>query len=202
MSDAARCRVRIDRPGDVHAAGRHRQRAEFRGVGAEFVQRHRDGDHGARCHPDIGSGNREFRRIGIVEGFGGAADDLGKIGAGPSRLQQEVVSPPERQQPAFDRVLCVFGARRTLRRLCEAMALTVASVFLMRWCSSSRISFCSLSDASRSLGVDAGLREQRLGVDFRLRQQQPKADILRRQKLLRARCASEAIGAGLDDDRS
>ena len=46
---------------------------------------------------------------------------------------------------------CACSAPCKLRRLWEAMAPTVASVFLMRWCSSSRISFCSLSDASRSL---------------------------------------------------
>src|ERR1700730_4896369 len=46
---------------------------------------------------------------------------------------------------------CACSVLEALRRLCEAMALTVARVFLIRWCSSSRISFCSLSDASRSL---------------------------------------------------
>ena len=31
-------RLRIKRPGDVDAAGRHRQCAELRGIGAEFVE--------------------------------------------------------------------------------------------------------------------------------------------------------------------
>jgi len=36
--------------------------------------------------PDIGSRDRESRRIGIVEGFDGAADDRAKIRAGPACL--------------------------------------------------------------------------------------------------------------------
>jgi hypothetical protein len=46
---------------------------------------------------------------------------------------------------------CASAAPGSPRRLCETMAPTVARVFLIRWCSSSSISFCSLSDASRSL---------------------------------------------------
>ena len=64
-----------------------------------------------------------------------------------------------------------------LRRLCEAMALTVASVFLMRWCNSSRISFCSLVGGLALLGIDPGLRKQGLGIDTRLLEQHAKADI-------------------------
>src|ERR1700730_7901956 len=84
-------------PGDVDASLWHRQGAELRGVRADLVERHRDGNDGARRHLNIGSRNREFRFIRIVEGFGGAADDLAKIGAAPSCLQKEIVSFPERQ---------------------------------------------------------------------------------------------------------
>jgi len=85
---------------DVDAPLGDRQGAKLRGVRAKLVERHRDGDDGTGPHPDIGTRNREFRLIRIVEGFGGAADDRAKIRAGPSCLQKEIVGPPERQQPA------------------------------------------------------------------------------------------------------
>ena len=76
-----------------------------------------------------------------------------------------------------------------VRRLCEAIALTVASVFLMRWCSSSRISFLQLVGGLALLGIDSGLRQQRLGVDAGLLQQHAQADIFGLQKFLRDRRA-------------
>jgi hypothetical protein len=60
------------------------------------------------------------------------------------------VRTPERDQPAFNCLLPVLNACRRSQAL-DAMALTVASVFFMRWCNSSRMSFCSLSADSRSL---------------------------------------------------
>jgi hypothetical protein len=57
--------------------------------------------------------------------------------------------PRANSRPSMAR--CVCSAPGKLRRLWETMAPMVASVFLMRWCSSSRISFCGLSDASLSL---------------------------------------------------
>ena len=64
------------------------------------------------------------------------------------------------------------------------MALTVASVFLIRWCSSSRISFCNLSAVFTFLGVDARLSKQNLGINACLLEQQAKAVVFRRQELL------------------
>ena len=78
------------------------------------------------------------------------------------------------------------------------MALTVASVFLMRWWSSSRISFCSFSAASRS-GVDAGLGEQFLRVDLGLGEQQPKTDVFRREEVLgRGRRCAGVVAVGME----
>ena len=37
----------VQRPSDLNVASRYRQSAELRGVGAELVERHRDGNHGA-----------------------------------------------------------------------------------------------------------------------------------------------------------
>src|ERR1700679_2098666 len=60
----------INGPGDLDAAGGHRQGAELRGVGAKLVKRHRDGNPGSRRHPDIGPRNGEFRYVRIVESLG------------------------------------------------------------------------------------------------------------------------------------
>ncbi len=57
---------------------------------------------------------------------------------------------------------CAWSTPCTLRRLCETMAETVASVFLTRWCSSSSINFCSLSDVSRSLASMPALASRSL----------------------------------------
>ena len=103
-------RLLIQCPFDVDAPLRDRQGAKLRGVGAKLVERHRDGDDGARRHPDIGSRNREFRLVGIIEGFGSAADDRGKVRAAPSCLQKQVVRASEREQPALDRLLRVLGS--------------------------------------------------------------------------------------------
>ena len=102
-------RLLIQCPFDVDAALRDRQGAKLRGVGAKLVERHRDGDDGTRCHPDIGARNREFRLIGIIEGFGGAADDRAQICAAPSCLQEQIVRSPKREQAALDGVLRVPG---------------------------------------------------------------------------------------------
>ena len=135
-----------------------------------------------------GPANREFRRIRIVEGFGGAAHDLFEIGAAPSRLQQQIVRPPQRQQPAFDGVLRVLGAGHVAQALRgngadrrQRVLDAVVQFF--------QDQLLQLVGRRALAGVDAGLIEQFLGVDFRLRQQQPKADILRREKVLRRRCA-------------
>jgi hypothetical protein len=74
------------------------------------------------------------------------------------------MSPPERQQAAFDGVLRC-RASGTLRRLCEAMALTVASVFLMRWWSLFQDQLLQLVGRLALFGVDAGLGEQRPPAD-------------------------------------
>ena len=60
----------------------------------------------------------------------------------------------------------------------------------MRWCSSSRISFCSLSDASRSLASMPALASRAAGIDLGLRKEKPQADILCRQKVLMWFCAA------------
>jgi hypothetical protein len=111
---------------------RHRQRAELGGVGAELIESHRDRDHGARRHPDVRPFDGKPRRVLIIEGFGGAADDFAEVGAGPAGLQQQVMSPPERQQAAFDSVLRVRRLGYVAKALRGDGALTVASVFLMR----------------------------------------------------------------------
>jgi hypothetical protein len=180
-------RFGIYRPGDVDAAGRYRQGAELGGVGAKFVERHRNGYHGSRCHPNVRSFNSKLGRVRIVEGFGGAADDLTKIGAGPAGLQQEVVSPPERQQPPLDRVLRVLDAR------CVAQALrgdradgrqrvldAVVELF--------EDQLLQLVGRLALLGFDAGLGKQSLRVDFGLREKEPKTYILSRQEVLGRRC--------------
>ena len=129
-----------------------------------------------------------FAASGIVEGFGGAAHDLFEIGAGPSRLQQQVVRPSQRQQPAFDGELRVLGAGHVAQALRgngadrrQRVLDAVVQFF--------QDQFLQLVGRRALAGVDAGLIEQFLGIDFRLRQQQPKADILRREKVLRRRCA-------------
>jgi hypothetical protein len=75
---------RVERPGNVDALRGHRQRAEFRRVGAEFIECHRNRDHGAGCHSDFGSIYRKLRRVRIVEGFSRAADNLSEVGTGPN----------------------------------------------------------------------------------------------------------------------
>ena len=134
-----------------------------------------------------------FGASGIVEGFGGAADDLAEIGAGPSCLQQEIVRPAERQQPAFDSVLRMFSSRRVAQALGgdgahgrERILDAVVQLF--------EDQLLQLVGRLALLGVDAGLGEQTPGIDLGLRKQQPQADIFRRQKVLVRFCAaSEAL---------
>ena len=71
--------------------------AKLRSIRAKLVERHRDGDDGTRCDLDVGSRDREFQFLGIVEGLDGAADDRTKIGAGPICLQKEIVGSAECQ---------------------------------------------------------------------------------------------------------
>ena len=96
------------------------------------------------------------------------------------------MSPPQRQQPPFDRVLRVLGARHVAQALGgngadrrQGVLDAVVQLF--------QDQLLQLVRRLALAGVDAGLIEELLGVDFRLGQEQPKADILRRQKLLRGR---------------
>ena len=43
--------------------------------------------------------------------LGGAADRLRETGIGPTRLHQQVMRTPERDQAAFNRLLAMFDAR-------------------------------------------------------------------------------------------
>jgi hypothetical protein len=55
---------------------------------------------------------------------------------------------------------CACWALGMLRRLCEAMALTVGSVFLMRWWSLFQDQLLQLVGRLALFGVDAGLGQQ------------------------------------------
>src|ERR1700736_144654 len=107
----------VDGPGDLDASGGPRQRAEFRGIGAEFVECHRQRNHRAGHNFEIGTLNRKLPLALTVIGLGRTMDDVFKVGARPSRLQQEIVRAAQCQKPALDGALAVFDAA------CGAQAL-------------------------------------------------------------------------------
>src|SRR5216683_3936840 len=88
----------VDGPGDLDTSRGPRQRAEFRGIGAEFVERHRQCNHRAGHNFEIGALNRKLPLALTVIGLGRIQDDVPKVGARPSRLQQEIVHAAERQK--------------------------------------------------------------------------------------------------------
>src|ERR1700687_3194135 len=76
----------IDGPDDLDASRGHRQCAKFRGVGAEFVERHRQRDHGAGRNLEVGAMNRKLPLALAVIGLGRSLDEVRKAGARPPRL--------------------------------------------------------------------------------------------------------------------
>ena len=144
----------------------------------------------AMTAPDVirisGPEIENFGSIGIVEGFGGAADDRAKVRAGPSCLQEQIVRAPEREQPALDGLLCVLGAwqvAQTLRddgadgreRILDAVVQFLEDQLLQ------------LVGRLALPGVDAGRGEQTPCINLGLREQKPQADVLCRQIVL-VRC--------------
>src|ERR1019366_9193517 len=155
----------IDGPDDLDTPRGHRQRAEFRGVGAEFVERHRQRDHRAGRNLEVGTLNRELPLALTVIRLGRPPDDMRKIGARPSRLQ-----------PAFDGMLAVLDAG------CGAQALRGDGAHRCQRVFDAVVQFfqnelLQLVGGLALLGVDTGLRQQRLGIDARLLKQQAEADI-------------------------
>jgi hypothetical protein len=117
---------------------------------------------------------------------------MAKIGAGPSCLQKEIVSPPERQQPARDGVLRMLGALHVAKALGGDGAhgrecILDAMVKLLQ------DQLLELVGRLALAGVDASLSEQTLGIDFGLLEKKPKADILRLQKVVRRRPATRRV---------
>ena len=127
--------------------------------------------------------------IGIIEGFGGAADDRTKVRAGPSCLQKQIVRAPEREQPALDGVLCVLGAWQSAQALRDDGAdgreriLDAVVQFL-------EDQLLQLVGRLALPGVDAGRGKQTLCIDLGLRKQKPQADVLFRQIVLVLCCAA------------
>src|SRR6267154_908403 len=52
--------VLVDGPCNLDTPRGHRQRAELRGVGAEFVERHCQSDHRTGCNLEVGASNRKL----------------------------------------------------------------------------------------------------------------------------------------------
>src|SRR5664279_3031376 len=166
----------IDGPDDLDTSRGHRQRAEFRGVGAEFVERHRQRDHRAGRNLEVGTLNRELPLALTVIRLGRPPDDMREIGARPSRLQQQIVGAPEGLQPAFDGMLAVLDAG------CGAQALRGDGAHRCQRVFDAVVQFfenelLQLVGGLALLGVDTGLPQQRLGLDARLPKQQAEADI-------------------------
>ena len=130
-----------------------------------------------------------FGSIGIIEGFGGAADDRAKVRAGPSCLQQQVVRAPEREQPALDGMLRVPGFGQVAQALRDDGAdgrerILDAVVQLLE------DQLLQLVGRLALPGVDAGRGQQTLRIDLGLREQKPQADIFCRQIVLVGGCAA------------
>jgi hypothetical protein len=93
------------------------------------------------------------------------------------------VSPPQRQQPALDRALRVFGARHVAQALGDNRVdgrqriLDAVVQFLEN-------QLLELVGRLALHGVNTGLGEQFPRIDFGLLKQQPKADVLRLQNLM------------------
>lgn len=109
-------RVGIQRPADVDAPRRHRQGSEL----CVLVQSSLSVIPMAITRQMSSGCPVRQSRISIVrigERFDRTADDVARIAVIPSCLQQEIVSPPERQQPARDCVLRVLGALHVAKAL-------------------------------------------------------------------------------------
>jgi hypothetical protein len=101
----------VDGPGDFDTSRGPRQRAEFRGIGAEFVERHRQRNHSAGHNFEIGALNRKLALALAVIGLGRTLDDVRKVAARPSRLQQEIMRATQSQKSALDGVPAVLLSR-------------------------------------------------------------------------------------------
>ena len=130
-----------------------------------------------------------FGSIGIIEGFGGAADDRAKVRAAPSCLQKQIVRPPEREQPALDGVLRVLGAWQVAQALRDDGAdgreriLDAVVQFL-------EDQLLQLVGRLALPGVDAGRGKQTPCINLGLREQKPQADVLFREIVLVLCCAA------------
>ena len=155
----------------------------------------------AMTAPDIirisGPEIENFGSIGIVEGFGSAADDRGKVRAAPSCLQKQIVRPSQCEQPALDGVLRVFGFGQVAQALrddgadgCERILDAVVQLL--------EDQLLQLVGRLALPGVDAGRGQQTPCIDLGLREQKPQADILCRQivVVLCCCCLRDAVRFG------
>jgi hypothetical protein len=103
-------------------------------------------------------------------------DDVLKVGARPSRRQQEIVRAAQCQKPALDGVLAVFDAA------CGAQALRGDGAHRRQRVLDAVVQFFQNEllqpvGGLALLGVDPGLRQQHPGIDARLFEQHAKAGI-------------------------
>jgi hypothetical protein len=137
--------------------------------------------------PDVirtsGPAIENFGASGLSKASVAPLHDLAEVGAAPPGLQKEIVNPPQRQQPALDGVLGMFGAGHVAQALrCNGahgrkrVLDAVVQLF--------QDQLLQLVGCLALLGVYSGLGQQFPGVDFGLCQQQPQADVLSRQEVL------------------
>jgi hypothetical protein len=154
------------------------------GVGAEFVERHRQRDHCTGRNLEVGARDQELSLALTIVRLGRPLDDMRKIGARPLRLQQQVVRAAESLQPALDRLLTVLDAG------CGAQALRGDGAHRRQRIFDAVVQFFQNKllqsvGVLTLLGVDPGLGEQSPGIDTRLLEQHAKAGIFSLQKFLR-----------------
>ena len=103
---------------------------------------------------------------------------------GPSRLQQQIMRAPQRDEPAFDGMLTVLDACRRPQALRRNGADGRERVLdaVMQFFQDKLLQFVG---SFALLGVDARLRQQHLGIDTGLLEQQTKAVVFRGQEFLR-----------------
>jgi hypothetical protein len=120
-----------------------------------------------------------------IIGLGRTLDDVGKAGARPPHLQQQIVRAAHRQQPALDGLPamldagCGAQALRGNRAYCRQRILDAVVQFFHN-------QLLQSVGGLALLGIDTGLRKQGLGIDTRLFEQHAKADIFGLEKILRS----------------
>ena len=95
--------------GDLHSPSRIRKRAVFDRIRAEFIENHRQRQHGPRTDFHIRALHQKSTAT-LIKWRNGGFHNVRERRARPICLQQQIVNAPQREQPALDCLSAVLQA--------------------------------------------------------------------------------------------